>query len=130
MGSTGIPKVFIVEDNFMYSYVLESTLKESENMKVTSFSKGEECIELINNNPDVVILDYNLEGGMTGLDTFNAIRAQKPHVPIIILSGQTDVQLAADILKAGAFDYIEKKSPEKTMEKLRASVLKALSKNR
>lgn len=130
MGSTGIPKVFIVEDNFMYSYVLESMLKESENMKVTSFAKGEECIELINNNPDVVILDYNLEGGMTGLDTFNAIRAQKPHVTVIILSGQTDVQLAADILKAGAFDYIEKKSADKTMEKLRVSVLKALSKNR
>lgn len=130
MSSTGIPKVFIVEDNFMYSYVLESMLKESELMKVTSFAKGEECLELINNNPDVVILDYNLEHGMSGLDTFNAIRAQKPHVPVIILSGQTDVQLAADILKAGAFDYIEKKSADKTMEKLRASVLKALSKKR
>lgn len=130
MSSTGIPKVFIVEDNFMYSYVLESMLKESELMKVTSFAKGEECLELINNNPDVVILDYNLEDGMSGLDTFNAIRAQKPHVPVIILSGQTDVQLAADILKAGAFDYIEKKSADKTMEKLRASVLKALSKKR
>lgn len=110
--------------------MLESMLRESENLKVTSFTSGEECLELIDNNPDVVILDYNLEGSMTGLDTFRGIRLKKPRIPVIVLSGQKDVQVAADLLKEGVFDYIEKKAAEQTLEKLREAVLKALAKSR
>lgn len=130
MRASGTPKIFIVEDNFMYSYVLESMLSESENLKVTSFTSGEACLELLDNNPDVVILDYNLEGEMTGLDTFRSIRLKKPRIPVIILSGQKDVQVAADLLKEGVFDYIEKKGAEQTMERLRTAVLNAVAKSR
>lgn len=130
MSASGIPKLFIVEDNFMYSYVLESILTEKEHLKVTSFTTGEECLGMIDSNPAVVILDYNLEGKISGLETFRAIRQQKPRIAVIILSGQKDVQVAADLLKEGAFDYIEKKDAEQTMGKLRDSVIKALSKHR
>ncbi|MES2514819.1 MAG: response regulator [Bacteroidota bacterium] len=120
------PKLFIVEDNFMYSYTLESIFKERENFKVTSLSSGRECIELLDNNPDVIILDYNLESDMTGFDIFKTIHAKKPLIPVIIISSQSDLQIVSDLLKNGAFDYIEKKSIEVTIEKLHQSVLKAL----
>ncbi len=123
----GTPKLFIVEDNFMYSYTLESIFKERENFKITSLSSGKECIELLDDNtPDVIILDYNLESDMSGFEIFQAIHAKKPHTPIIILSGQSDLQIVADLLKRGAFDYIEKKNMQVTIDKLHHSVLKAL----
>jgi len=129
MRSTGRPTLFIVEDNFMYSYLLEATLKEQENFKITTLSSGEECIELLENKPDIIILDYNLDNGMDGFETFKIIHELEPKIPVIVVSSQTDVQLAADILKHGAFDYIEKKNVEVTIGKLHQSVLKALSKN-
>lgn len=49
---------------------------------------------------------------MNGLDTFKIIHSREPKIPVIILSSQTDVQVAADLLKAGVFDYIEKKDKE------------------
>ena len=46
----GQNKIFIVEDNFAYSYVLEQTLKEHGNFKITTFSSAEECIQMLENN--------------------------------------------------------------------------------
>jgi len=127
MSLSGQKRIFIVEDNFMYSYLLGTMLKEYGNFKVTSVGTGEECIGLLDNNPDLVIMDYNLETGLTGLDTFKVIHSRRPKLPVIILSSQTDVQVAADLLKLGAFDYIEKKNKEAAMEKLQSSILKALN---
>ena len=122
-------RLFIVEDNFLYSYMLETTLKECGNFKITSFTTAEECIEMLRNKPDLIILDYHLNGGMNGLEAFQIIHQKNPRVPVIILSSQTDVQVAADILHKGAFDYIEKKDNIKALEKLKASILKVTMKN-
>lgn len=126
MSSSGRPKVFIVEDNFVFSYVLETALKEQENYKITTVASGEDCVELLVNNPDVIVLDYNLEKGLNGLETFKIIKAKLPKTPVIVLSGQNDIQVAADLMKIGAFDYIEKRNTEMAIEKLRGSILKAL----
>ncbi len=129
MSTQGQIKIFIVEDNFMYSYILEEMLKEHGNFKIASFTSGEKCIELLDSNPDLVILDYNLDDSMTGLDAFKVIHARKPKIPVIVLSSQTDIQVAADLLKLGVFDYIQKKDNETAMQKLRDSVIKALKSN-
>lgn len=119
-------KIFIVEDNFAYSYILEERLKEFANVQITSFTSGEDCIKLLNNNPNLIVLDYNLEGEMNGSDTFKMIQTLTPKTPVIILSSQSDVQIAADLLKMGVFDYIQKQEKEKTFLKLEKSILKAI----
>ena len=126
MNSPENSKIFIVEDNFMYSYILEEMLKEENNYKITTFSTGEGCVEMLQNNPDLIILDYNLEGAMNGMDTFKMISSMKPKIPVIILSSQTDVQIATDLLKMGAFDYIQKKDGETALLNLENSIFKAL----
>lgn len=63
---------------------------------------------------------------MNGMEAFKIIHAKKPKTPVIILSGQTDVQVAADLLKMGAFDYKEKKDKEKAMTKIQNATLNAL----
>ncbi|HTF82141.1 MAG TPA: response regulator [Cytophagales bacterium] len=125
MNSKGQAKIFIVEDNFMFSYVLDSVLKDYGNFKITTCATGEECIQMLGNNPDIVIMDYNLGSGMNGLETLKAIRAKKPKLPVIILSGQNDIKIAAELFQAGAYDYIEKKGQKETLDKLINSIVNA-----
>lgn len=125
-------RIFVAEDSFLYAHVLGEVLGELGNFKITSFTSAEECISMLGNNPDLVILDYNFveggnnAGGMNGMDALKQIKAQQPRTPVIVLSAQQDVQVVSDLLKAGAFDYIEKRDREKAMEKLQSAVQRAL----
>ena len=83
---------------------------------------------MLDNNPDIIILDYNLETSLNGLESFKIIHSKKPKIPVIIISSQKDPQIAAEFLQLGAFDYIEKKSGEDAILQLKTSILKALNK--
>ena len=126
-------QIFIVEDNHVYSLMLKNALKEKGNFKITTMLTGEYCLNKLDLNPDIIILDHLLappDGilgpGITGLEVMKQIHKKKPILPVIILSNQTDTQVAADYWKAGVFDYIEKNLL--VMDKLLASILKAVNK--
>lgn len=59
---------------------------------------------------DCVLLDYSLPGA-NGLDVLRAIRAEDPHLAVIMLTGQGDINVAVQSLKESANDYLTK-SPE------------------
>jgi len=56
---------------------------------------------------DCVLMDYYMSD-ITGLELMQIFREKAISVPVIMLTGQGDEQLAANIMKAGAFDYIPK----------------------
>ena len=64
---------------------------------------------LVNNNPDIVLLDLNLPDS-TGLDTYRALQKEFPGLPVVIMSGNNDLDLAAKAVRAGAQDYVIKGS--------------------
>lgn len=99
--------VFIVEDNEMYSIMLDYTLSNDSIVKFICFKTGEECIENLKLNPMLIILDYWLPG-MNGLETFNKIREIKPDVPVIILTQDHNLDVATILLNAGVNDYFNK----------------------
>lgn len=72
---------------------------------------------------DVLILDYLL-GAETGLEVVRKIREKKCDVPIIVLTGQGNETIAAEISRAGADDYLVK--TDITPEVLRRSIENAL----
>jgi DNA-binding NtrC family response regulator len=115
--------VFIVEDNFLYTYFLNEVLKEEGHFNITTFETAEKCVAALDEKPDVVILDYMLPGGTNGLDVVKEIHSKKPKLPVIILSSQQDVQIAGDLIEAGAYEYIEKKD-EKAVEKLKDAIIR------
>jgi DNA-binding NtrC family response regulator len=57
--------------------------------------------------PDAILLDINLPDS-TGISTLDCLRQVWPDVPIIMVTGNTDAELARDTLKRGAFDYVMK----------------------
>lgn len=68
---------------------------------------------------DVVSLDYSLPD-TNALKLFKQTKGVMPELPIIVISGQQDMQLAIEILKEGAYDYFIKN--EDTKNKLWAAV--------
>lgn len=99
--------VFIVEDNEHYSMLLYLRLQDKFNLKISTFATGEKCLNSLRENPDLIILDYSLPG-INGLNTLQKIRAVNSKVPVIIISAQTSPQVAADLITAGADEYIIK----------------------
>lgn len=99
--------IFIVEDNEMYSTMLDYILSKENTHQFIRFSSGEKCMENIYLNPDVVILDYGLPG-MDGLETLFNIKKYNTAIPVIILTGNKNLSIAKKLLDSGAFDYIYK----------------------
>ncbi|MGZ4089695.1 MAG: response regulator [Bacteroidia bacterium] len=112
MSKQGRVSAFIVEDNSLYTYFLNEALKEEGDFNITTFETSEQCLQSLDQKPDIIVLDYYLEGGATGLQAFKQIRAKYPKMPVVILSGQDDVQIAADLMEAGIYEYIEKKDKD------------------
>jgi DNA-binding response OmpR family regulator len=98
--------IFIVEDDPAWAATLQGSLKK--HYQVKHFTTGEAAVTNLKENPKIVILDYHLEGKMTGLDTLNAIKKEKKDAYVIMFSAQDSVQVALDTLKNGAYDYVPK----------------------
>lgn len=107
--------VFFVEDNELYAMMLELKLKNVANYSITVFDSAEKAINRLDENPDLIILDYFLNG-INGLEALKKIKSVNPKIPVIILSAQNDINIAMDTMDAGAYKYLAKK--ELSIEKI------------
>ena len=102
-------KIFIVEDNPLYSAVLEQNLLSSGFTDVARYDNGESCLSAMSDHPEVVLLDYQLgKGKMNGIETFKEIKRKNRDAKVVLLSNQDEVRVAVESLRLGAFDYIIK----------------------
>lgn len=100
-------KIFVVDDNNMFLKVLTKYLSLNEEYEVIPISSGRECISRLTERPEIVSLDYTLPD-MTGKEILEKIKKELPDCQVIIVSGQSDINTAIDLLKIGAYDYIVK----------------------
>lgn len=63
---------------------------------------------------DAIVLDLNLPDS-TGIDTVEAVQSAAPHLPIVVLTGLEDEELASEALNVGAQDYVVKDHLETTL---------------
>jgi len=107
MQNTKNPLIFVVEDNQMYNKLVVSYLKTNKLTNIESFLSGEEALNHMTKNPDIIIQDYLLEG-MTGIEVLIKAKKTNPDVEFIFLSGQDSIDIAINSMKYGAYDYIVK----------------------
>jgi two-component system response regulator AtoC len=100
-------KVFIVEDDKLYGEMLRYHLALNPDNEVLLFSTGKECIDNLYQDPDFISLDFSLPD-TSGLEVLQKIHAYKPKLPVVIVSGQEDVNTAVNLLKVGAYEYFVK----------------------
>jgi DNA-binding NtrC family response regulator len=105
-------KIFLVDDDVVYLKMLEIEFNNQGNFIVETFSSGKLCLENLKKQPDVIILDYLLDGinkkAWNGIDTLDKIKAVNPGVPVIILSQQDKIEVAVDCMHHKALDYVVK----------------------
>lgn len=87
--------------------MLDYILSKDSVYQFVSFTSGEECIKNLYLNPDIIILDYGLPG-INGYETLLKIKAYNSKIHVIVLSNQTDPELAPKLLEAGADDFVLK----------------------
>jgi len=112
MNNTPKIKLFLVDDDTVYLKSLEIEFLHHADFEIETFVTGELCVKNLFKNPDVVILDYMLDGvditAMNGLDTLDRIRAFNPEIPVVMLSAQDKIEVAVNCMHHKAFDYIVK----------------------
>ena len=99
--------IFIVEDNEIYAKTLHYQLSVNPEHQVEVFSSGKEFLKNINRRPDLITLDYRLPD-MNGIEILRRVQKEIPGTPVIVISGQEDVDTAVGLLKEGIYDYIVK----------------------
>jgi len=104
-------RVLVVDDHSIVREGAKRIIADQGDMKVTGeCSDGREALcHVLENEYDVILLDIALPG-MDGLDVLRAVKAQKPSLPVLILSMYPEKQYASRVLKEGAAGYLPKES--------------------
>ena len=105
-------KLFLVDDDAVFLKSLEIDFLQHADFDIETYSTGEKCIENLSQNPDVIILDYQLDGidknAMNGFETLSQIKAYNSKIPVIMLSSQDKIDVAVNCMHHKAFDYVVK----------------------
>jgi two-component system OmpR family response regulator len=105
-------RLFLVDDDALFLKSLEIDFLEHADFIIETFSTGELCIMNLSHNPDVIILDYHLDGidknAMNGLETLDKIKKTQPDMPVIMLSSQDKIDVAVNCMHHAALDYVVK----------------------
>ncbi len=100
-------KVLIVDDDDLVRETLRFVL-EDEGYDVTAVGNGFDALyQLQNGNYDIVLSDIFMPG-MNGFDLLRQIREKAPDVPVILITGYGNIEMAREALKQGATDFITK----------------------
>ncbi len=103
--------IFIVDDDPFINMLVVKRFT-TEGYKMEAFESGEDCLKSMNKNPDLIILDYLFvpkgDNVMNGMEVFDKIKAKKPDVPVVMLSGQENGEVVLELARKGIVDYIIK----------------------
>lgn len=106
--------IFLIEDDSFFGGSLKYHLELNPDFSVKIFSTGKECLENIHLKPDIICLDFGLPD-ISGDKLLQKIQNINNKIPIIIISGQEDIEVAVNFFKAGVKDYIIKSNHSKEL---------------
>jgi two-component system, NarL family, sensor histidine kinase UhpB len=101
--------IILVEDNPGDALIIKEMLKDiyDDDFNLEHFQRVEEGVKHLNEDFDIMLLDLNLPDSQ-GFETFKIMNENAPELPIIILTGLVDEELAINIVSEGAQDYLVK----------------------
>lgn len=112
MSNITVKKIFVVDDNVMLTMLMEDYLTSHTPHEVEVYSTGEECIDNLHRNPDVIILDFNLNSenpdAANGEQIMATIKATGNDIHFIMLSGQEGDNAILEKLADTGDNYVVK----------------------
>jgi len=115
--------IVLVDDHRVVARSLQAYLESFDDLKVVGIAaSGEELLEHIEEwQPQIVLQDLLLPGGIDGIETTRRILERAPSVRVIALTASTDEARMMGVLRAGAVGYVRKDAdPEILLDAVRA----------
>lgn len=122
-------RIFLVDDDAVFLKSLEIEFLQHADFDVETFATGESCVENLQRKPDVIILDYMLNGivenAMNGIETLDKIKKHDNNIPVVMLSSQDKIEVAINCMHHKAYDYVVKSETAFTrLQKIISSIFK------
>ncbi len=119
--------ILVIDDDTDICMLLNRYLSKN-GFNVTTAYTGKAALESITNQiPDIVLCDFRLDD-MNGSELLEKIKQVNSAIPVIIMTGYSDVRTAVNIMKSGAFDYVTKPLlPEEILHTLKRALAESKS---
>jgi len=105
-------KIFLIDDNELFASTVSAGLQGKLDCSIQVFHTGEDMLEELDEKPDVIILDFQLDSQIKtakdGMCILKDIMQLAPELNVIMLTTMEDMKNAVDLVKVGAVDYIVK----------------------
>ncbi len=102
-------EILIIDDNSDIRLILNELILDAGYKTRLAANYNQALLEIDKKIPDVAIIDVKLDKGDTdGIELLNHIKKKNKNVPVIIISGHANIDMAINSLKSGAFEFIQK----------------------
>ncbi len=107
--------IFIVDDEVSILKLLTHWVKSNWGYSVKTFTKGNDVLNCLSENPSLVLLDIMLPD-INGNEVLKKIKSVNENLPVIMLSAQGSVEVAIESIRLGAYDYFPKPIDQNRLE--------------
>ncbi len=102
-------EILIIDDNADIRLILDELIKDSGYQTRLAANYNQALTEIDKKLPDVAIIDVKLDkGDNDGILLLDHIKKKNPDLPVIMISGHANIEMAVNSLKSGAFEFIQK----------------------
>ena len=102
-------EILIIDDNADIRIILDELISEAGYKTRLAANYNQALTEIDKKLPDVAIIDVKLDkGDNDGIELLNHIKEKNKDIPVIIISGHANIEMAINSLKSGAFEFIQK----------------------
>ena len=104
-----LTEILIIDDNPDIRSIINDLIKDAGYKTRVAANYNQALIEIDKKLPDVAIIDVKLDkGDNDGIELLSHIKSKDKDIPVIIISGHANIEMAVKSLKNGAFEFIEK----------------------
>ena len=102
-------EILIIDDNPDIRNILRDLISDEGYKTRVAANYNQALAEIDKKLPDVAIIDVKLDkGDNDGIELLNHIKSKNKDIPVIIISGHANIEMAVKSLKSGAFEFIQK----------------------
>jgi len=102
-------EILIIDDNADIRSILRDLINDAGYATRVAANYNQALLEIDKKLPDVAIIDVKLDkGDNDGIELLNHIKKKNKDIPVIIISGHANIEMAIKSLKSGAFEFIQK----------------------
>ena len=102
-------EILIIDDNSDIRLILDELIKDAGYKTRLAANFNQALTEIDKKLPDVAIIDVKLEkGDNDGIQLLDHIKKKNNDIPVIMISGHANIEMAVNSLKSGAFEFIQK----------------------